>query len=66
MTENKLLVEGTPPPPLDREFTVIGKSLNRRDGVEKVKGEAKYSGDIKLPNMFYGMISPPSRQDCYN
>jgi xanthine dehydrogenase YagR molybdenum-binding subunit len=56
MTESKLLVEGTPPPPLDREFTVIGKSLNRRDGVEKVKGEAKYSGDMKLPNMFYGMI----------
>lgn len=56
MTKSKLLVKGTPPPPLDREFTVVGKPLNRRDGVEKVTGRAKYSGDIRLPNMLYGKI----------
>jgi xanthine dehydrogenase molybdenum-binding subunit len=54
MAESKLLVKGTIPPSLDRELTVVGKSLNRRDGVEKVTGQAKYSGDIKLPGMLYG------------
>jgi CO/xanthine dehydrogenase Mo-binding subunit len=56
MTEGKLLVKGKVPPPLDREFTVVGKPLNRTDGVEKVTGRAKYSGDITLPNMLYGKI----------
>ena len=56
MAESKLLVQGEPPPPLDREFTVVGKPLNRRDGVEKVTGRAKYSGDMKFPDMLYGKI----------
>jgi CO/xanthine dehydrogenase Mo-binding subunit len=56
MKNGRLLVKGKVPPPLDREFTVIGKHLNRRDGVEKVTGSAKYSGDIKLSNMLYGKI----------
>ncbi|MFQ5912231.1 MAG: xanthine dehydrogenase family protein molybdopterin-binding subunit [Nitrospinota bacterium] len=54
MRENKLLVKGSPPPDLDREFTVVGKPLNRRGAAEKVTGEARYSGDIKLPGMLYG------------
>ncbi len=54
MAENKLLVKGSVPPPLDRELTVVGKPLNRRDAAEKVTGQAKYSGDIKLPGMLYG------------
>ena len=54
MAESKLLVKGTLPPPLDRELTVVGKSLDRRDAAEKVTGQAKYSGDIKLPGMLYG------------
>jgi CO/xanthine dehydrogenase Mo-binding subunit len=56
MAESKLLVQGTPPPPLEREFTVVGRPLNRRGAVERVTGQAKYSGDIRLPNMLYGMI----------
>jgi CO/xanthine dehydrogenase Mo-binding subunit len=56
MAESRLLVKGSPPPPLDRNLTVVGKSLNRRDGAEKVTGRAKYSGDIKLPGMLYGKI----------
>lgn len=56
MAESKLLVMGTVPPALDREFTVVGKPLNRRDGVEKVTGRAQYAGDIKLPNMLYAKI----------
>jgi len=54
MAESKLLVKGTVPPPLDRELTVVGKPLNRRDAAEKVTGQAKYSGDMKLPGMLYG------------
>jgi len=54
MSESKLLVKGTVPPPLDRELTVVGKPLNRYDALEKVTGEAKYAGDIKLPGMLYG------------
>lgn len=56
MSNGKLLVRGWCPPPLDRELTVVGKSLNRRDAVEKVTGKAKYSGDLNLPNMLYGKI----------
>ncbi|MBP1730900.1 MAG: yagR, partial [Deltaproteobacteria bacterium] len=56
MAESKLLVKGTVPPPLDRELTVVGKPLNRRDAAEKVTGQAKYSGDMKLPGMLYGKI----------
>lgn len=56
MAESKLLVKGTPPSPLNREFTVVGKPLNRKDGLEKVTGRAEYSGDIKLPDMVYAKI----------
>ncbi len=54
MAESKLLVKGTVPPPLDRDLTVVGKSLDRRGAKEKVTGQAKYAGDIKLPGMLYG------------
>jgi len=54
MAESKLLVKGAVPPPLDRELTVVGKPLNRYDAAEKVTGQAKYAGDIKLPGMLYG------------
>jgi xanthine dehydrogenase molybdenum-binding subunit len=54
MEENKLLVEGSPPPPLDRELTVIGKPINRLDGLEKVTGRARYAGDLKLPGLLHG------------
>jgi xanthine dehydrogenase molybdenum-binding subunit len=54
--QGKLLVKGTPPSPLDRELTVVGLPLNRRDALEKVTGRAKYSGDMKLPGMLYGKI----------
>jgi xanthine dehydrogenase molybdenum-binding subunit len=56
MKTSKLLVKGFAPPILDRELTVVGKPLNRRDALEKVTGRAEYSGDIKLPGMLYGKI----------
>jgi nicotinate dehydrogenase subunit B len=43
------------------KYKAIGKSLNRSDSVLKVTGEAKYSGDIKLPGMVFARIlRPPS------
>ncbi|MEW6674021.1 MAG: xanthine dehydrogenase family protein molybdopterin-binding subunit [Thermodesulfobacteriota bacterium] len=56
MAEHRLMVHGNVPPPLDREFTVVGKPLNRKDAVEKVTGKALYSGDLRLPGMLYGKI----------
>src|SRR3989304_1362451 len=35
------------------EFSVFGKSLVRKDAVEKAKGEAKYIDDIQLPRMLH-------------
>jgi 4-hydroxybenzoyl-CoA reductase subunit alpha len=36
--------------------TVIGRSVPRIDGREKVTGAAKYTGDLKFPNMLHGKI----------
>ena len=52
----ELLVKGWIPPPLGRDFTVVGKPLNRIDGPEKVTGRAKYAGDVRLPGMLYAKI----------
>jgi len=41
------------------EFTVMGGSPLRLDGIEKVTGEAKYAGDIRLPGMLYARIVRP-------
>lgn len=38
---------------MGREFSVLGKSVVRKDSVEKVKGEAKYISDIQLPGMLH-------------
>jgi CO/xanthine dehydrogenase Mo-binding subunit len=56
MAESKLLVKRIHPPPLERELTIVGKSLNRRDGIEKVSGRARYAGDIHRPGMLYGKL----------
>jgi len=42
-----------------RDFTVMGESPLRMDGVEKVTGAAKYAGDIRLPGMLYARILRP-------
>jgi len=41
------------------EFKIIGKSIPRRDGGDKVSGKAKYAGDIQLPGMLYARILRP-------
>ncbi len=61
--EPHLLVEGDIPTRLGRDFTVVGKEIDRIDGVEKATGDAKYAGDIKLPGMLHAKIlrSPHAR-----
>ncbi|MDT3697786.1 MAG: 4-hydroxybenzoyl-CoA reductase subunit alpha [Thermincola sp.] len=48
MSENKTIH--------NNDYAVIGKSVPRIDGREKVTGAAKYNGDLKFPNMLYGKI----------
>ncbi|MBD9496323.1 xanthine dehydrogenase family protein molybdopterin-binding subunit [Ensifer sp. ENS01] len=43
-----------------REFKIVGKSVKRDDVLEKVTGEAQYTGDIKLPGMLHGKIKRAS------
>ncbi len=38
-----------------RELSVVGKSVPRIEGREKVMGLAEYTGDVKLPEMLYGI-----------
>jgi isoquinoline 1-oxidoreductase len=43
------------------EFKVMGRSPVRLDGIEKVTGQAKYAGDIRLPGMLYArLLRPPA------
>jgi len=43
------------------KFTYVGKSYKHGDGSLKVTGEAKYTGDLKLPGMVFARIlRPPS------
>ena len=42
-----------------KELKVMGRNHNRTDGVAKVKGEARYAGDIVLPGMLYAKILRP-------
>ncbi|WP_372947094.1 xanthine dehydrogenase family protein molybdopterin-binding subunit [Mariniphaga sp.] len=43
------------------EFKIMGKSVKHQDGIIKVTGEAKYTGDIRLPEMLYArVLRPPS------
>ncbi|MBS4024056.1 MAG: 4-hydroxybenzoyl-CoA reductase subunit alpha [Clostridia bacterium] len=37
-------------------YAVIGKSVPKMDGRVKVTGQAKYTGDLKFPNMLVGKI----------
>lgn len=43
------------------EFKIIGKPYYRVDAMKKVTGEAKYTGDIKIPEMLFArIVRPPS------
>jgi len=45
------------------EFTIMGKPITRRDAREKVTGDAKYAGDIQMPDMLYAKILRPPAHD---
>ncbi|WP_312038918.1 xanthine dehydrogenase family protein molybdopterin-binding subunit [Desulfosporosinus shakirovi] len=36
-----------------QELNVVGKSVRRKDALDKVLGKSQYSGDIKLPGMLH-------------
>jgi len=38
----------------DRNMTVVGKAVPRKEGREKVTGKARYVDDLKFPGMIYG------------
>lgn len=41
------------------DFFVVGTPVSRTDAGEKVTGEAKFAGDIRLPGMLYARILRP-------
>lgn len=44
-----------------RDFRIMGQPLGRLDALEKVTGEARYAGDIRLPGMLRArLLRPPS------
>lgn len=54
-------LEVKPPVKDYTKFIYVGKSYMKVDSVEKVKGEAKFTGDLKLPGMLFARIlRPPS------
>ena len=52
-------LKGLPPLKPSSEFEIMGKSVPRRDALEKVTGAAKFSGDIRLDGMLYAKILRP-------
>jgi isoquinoline 1-oxidoreductase len=48
-----------PPVKTPSQFKVMGKAVLRRDAREKVTGQARYAGDIRLPGMLYAAILRP-------
>ncbi|MCJ7580260.1 MAG: molybdopterin-dependent oxidoreductase [Candidatus Aminicenantes bacterium] len=45
-------------------FTVVGDSIDRLDAEDKVKGTAKYSGDIRWPDLLFARILRPPSHDA--
>ncbi len=42
----------------NRQFSIIGKSVPRVNGADKVRGRTQFTDDISLPGMIYGKIKP--------
>ena len=41
---------------MEKNYRIVGKSVPRVDGVEKVTGAARYAGDLIFPGMLHGKI----------
>ncbi|MFP4082265.1 MAG: molybdopterin cofactor-binding domain-containing protein [Candidatus Aminicenantes bacterium] len=52
-------LKGEPPLTPPSDFTVCGKPESRTDALEKVTGEARYTGDIQIPGMLQARILRP-------
>ncbi|MDI6753242.1 MAG: molybdopterin-dependent oxidoreductase [Thermodesulfobacteriota bacterium] len=52
-------LEKKPPLKPASTFTVSGKPVSRQDALAKATGQAKFSGDIRLPGMVYARILRP-------
>ncbi len=55
--------QGIAPLPASRR-TISGKAIGRMDARQKVTGEARYAGDIRLPGMLYAKILRPPAHDA--
>ncbi len=55
--ESLVLVEGKDLPlPSGVDFTEIGRSRRRVDGLQRVTGRARYTQDVYLPGMLYARV----------
>ncbi|NLI13353.1 molybdopterin cofactor-binding domain-containing protein [Pelotomaculum propionicicum] len=41
---------------VNKDFSYVGKSLDRNDSFLKTTGRAQYTADLKFPNMLYGKL----------
>jgi isoquinoline 1-oxidoreductase len=57
------LKQSVSPLPVSRH-TISGKATGRMDARQKVTGEARFSGDIRLPGMLYAKILRPPAHDA--
>ncbi|MDG6997085.1 MAG: xanthine dehydrogenase family protein molybdopterin-binding subunit, partial [Nitrososphaerota archaeon] len=55
-SEARLLVSGESPPKLGREFTIIGRDIDRLEGADKATGTATYAGDMKFEGTLHAKI----------
>ncbi len=39
-----------------KDFSVIGKSVLKKDAMDKVLGKAVFAADMEIPNMIYGVV----------
>lgn len=63
LTKGKKIVQSLKKKPeikKSKDFKIVGKPVISMDAEAKVTGKAKYSGDIKLPNMVYATIVRPN------
>lgn len=52
-------LDSKPEPEDYRKYKFVGKSFKRADARSKVTGEAKYTGDLKIPGMVFARILRP-------
>jgi nicotinate dehydrogenase subunit B len=47
-------------PETSSEHTISGQSFKRTDSIDKVTGQAQFTGDIRLPGMLYAKVLKPN------